>query len=272
MLACTHPGYAYINYLETLIMSDNNPVQDGYLVVTGSASGIGLAVSEAAAKAGARVLALDIADRESAGVQRLLKTPGINVMQCDVSDPDAWIEVVSALEETPTHLFLNAGIQIAPPEASLTEYKFDALRHDRYRKMMGVNVDGVVFGLHALLPKLCDGGSIVVTSSLAGITPYSVDPLYSMSKHAVAGLVRSLGPTLQSRNITINALCPGGIDTGIIPFEQRSNSPTGEFMTPEHIAEEVLTLFNADETGKTWAKVAQSKPAFIVRAPGDKSS
>ena len=52
-------------------MSDNNPVQDGYLVVTGSASGIGLAVSEAAAKAGARVLALDIADRGSAGVQRL---------------------------------------------------------------------------------------------------------------------------------------------------------------------------------------------------------
>ena len=255
-----------------LVMNDNNPIQNGYLVVTGAASGIGLAVSEAAAQAGARVLALDIADPKAAGVQRLLKTPGIRFLQCDVSDPEAWTEVVAVLEETPTHLFLNAGIQIAPPEAPLSEYQFDALRLDRYRKMMGVNVDGVVFGLHALLPKLCDGGSIVVTSSLAGITPYSVDPLYSMSKHAVAGLVRSLGPTLQSRNITINALCPGGIDTGIIPFEQRTNSPTGEFMTPEHIAEEVLFLFDVEESGKTWAKVAQSKPVFVIRAPGDKSS
>ena len=255
-----------------LVMSDNNPIQDGYLVVTGSASGIGLAVSEAAAKKGARVLALDIANRESAGVQRLLSTPGIHFLQCDVSVPEAWLEVVSALEKTPTHLFLNAGIQIAPPEAPLSEYQFDALRLDRYRKMMGVNVDGVVFGLHALLPKLRDGGSIVVTSSLAGITPYSVDPLYSMSKHAVAGLVRSLGPTLKSRNITISALCPGGIDTGIIPVEQRSASPTGEFMTPEHIAEEVLFLFDVKESGKTWAKVAQSKPVFIIRAPGDKST
>jgi NAD(P)-dependent dehydrogenase (short-subunit alcohol dehydrogenase family) len=255
-----------------LIMSANNPIQNGYLVVTGAASGIGLAVSEAAAKTGARVLALDIADRDSAGVQRLLKTSGIDFLQCDVSDPKAWTEVVSTLEGTPTHLFLNAGIQIAPPEAPLSEYQFDALRLDRYRKMMGVNVDGVVFGLHALLPKLRDGSSIVVTSSLAGITPYSVDPLYSMSKHAVAGLVRSLGPTLQSRNITINALCPGGIDTGIIPVEQRSASPTGEFMTPEHIAEEVLFLFDVEESGKTWAKVAQSKPVFIIRAPGDKSA
>ncbi len=252
-------------------MSDNNPLHEGYLIVTGSASGIGLAVCEAAAKLGARVLALDIAERESTGVQRLLGTPGISYAQCDVSDPDAWAEVAANLEQTPTHLFLNAGIQIAPPEAPLSEYRFEALQLDRYRKMMGVNVDGVVFGLHALLPKLRDGGAVVVTSSLAGITPYSVDPLYSMSKHAVAGLVRSLGPTLAHRRITINALCPGGIDTAIIPLEQRSNSPTGDFMTPEHIAQEVIALFDAQESGKTWAKVAQSKPAFIIRAPGDKT-
>ncbi|XOV82853.1 MAG: SDR family oxidoreductase [bacterium] len=251
-------------------MSNNNPIQDGFLIVTGAASGIGLAVSEAAAGSGARVLALDIADRESAGVQRLLKTPGISFLTCDVSDPDAWREVVAALEGTPTHLFLNAGIQIAPPEAPLSEYQFSALRVDRYRKMMGVNVDGVVFGLHSLLPMLREGSSIVVTCSLAGITPYSVDPLYAMSKHAVAGLVRSLGPTLQSQGITISALCPGGIDTGIIPLEQRSASPTGDFMTAEHIAKEVLNLFETRESGKTWAKVSESKPAFIVRAPGDR--
>ncbi|MGI9328103.1 MAG: SDR family NAD(P)-dependent oxidoreductase [Pseudomonadales bacterium] len=253
-------------------MSGNIPIQDGYLIVTGAASGIGLATCEAAAELGAHVLALDIAHSESDGVQRLLSSPDISYLRCDVSDPTAWAEVAASLEQAPTHLFLNAGIQIAPPEAPMSDYQFDALRLDRYRKMMGVNVDGVVFGLHALLPKLKNGGAVVVTSSLAGITPYSIDPLYAMSKHAVAGLVRSLGPTLEPRGISINALCPGGINTAIIPLEQRSASSPGDFMTPEHVAEEVLALFDVQESGKTWAKVAQSKPAFIIRAPGDKSA
>ena len=89
-----------------------------------------------------------------------------------------------------------------------------------------------------------------------------------MSKHAVVGLVRSLGPTLALRSIRINALCPGGIDTAIIPEEQRVDNAI--FMTPENIADEVAYLMTVEETGKAWAKVAESKPAFIIRAPGDK--
>ena len=99
--------------------------------------------------------------------------------------------------------------------------------------------------------------------------PYDVDPLYAMSKHAVVGLVRSLGPTLAQRNITINALCPGGIDTAIIPEAQRTERAV--FMTPECIADEVRFLMGVEETGKSWAKVAEDKPVFIVRAPGDRA-
>ena len=109
----------------------------------------------------------------------------------------------------------------------------------------------------------------MVTASLAGITPYDVDPLYAMSKHAVVGLVRSLAPTLAERDIAINALCPGGIDTAIIPEAQRSEAAV--FMTPEAIAKEVRRLMTVPETGKSWAKVSEAKPAFIVRAPGDKA-
>lgn len=252
-------------------MHQDTSIQTGFLIVTGAASGIGLATCELVAGLGTRVLALDIADPESSGAQRLASHHGIRYRQCDVSDPQAWAEAVRELQEAPSHLFLNAGIQIAPPDAPLAEYRFEALRLDRYRRMMGVNVDGVVFGLHALLPELRDGGSVVVTCSLAGITPYSVDPLYAMSKHAVAGLVRSLAPTLEPRHIRINALCPGGIDTAIIPHEQRAASGPDAFMSPAVIAEEVLTLFQTSESGKTWAKVAAGKPAFIVRAPGDRS-
>ncbi|MEM7078626.1 MAG: SDR family NAD(P)-dependent oxidoreductase [Pseudomonadota bacterium] len=236
-------------------------------IVTGAASGIGAAVTQRVRGQGHDVLALDVNDEAGTA---LVTEHGAEYLHCDVSRQDHWAEVVSRVQQigTPTHIHLNAGIQIAPPEAPMEAYRFEALELERYRLMMGVNVDGVVFGLQALLPLLQPGASIVVTASLAGITPYAVDPLYAMSKHAVVGLVRSLAEPLARREITINALCPGGIDTNIIPHAQRTDKAI--FMTADHVAEEVQTLMDAQKTGKTWAKVAQEKPLFIVRAPGDK--
>ncbi len=240
----------------------------GIWVVTGAASGIGAAVTRSVASTGQRVLALDVADKNG---RAIAESCGAIYEHCDVGNARDWQTVVERLSEigAPTNIHLNAGIQIAPPAAPLSDYQFDAMSIERYRRMMAVNVDGVVFGLQALLPLLSSGSAIVVTASLAGITPYSVDPLYAMSKHAVVGLVRSLAPTLAERNININALCPGGIDTAIIPDAQRSSE--ARFMTPDNVAEEVIRLMDVAETGKTWAKVSESKPAFIVRAPGDKS-
>jgi NAD(P)-dependent dehydrogenase (short-subunit alcohol dehydrogenase family) len=245
--------------------ADNTPLW----VITGAGSGIGAAAVKAARESGARVLALDI--DEGAGAQ-LAEETGADFQRCDVSDPADWQQVVARLAEfgPPERILLNAGIQIAPPDAPMSEYQFEAMTIERYRRMMGVNVDGVVFGLKALLPELGTGAAIVVTASLAGITPYSVDPLYTLSKHAVVGLVRSLGPTLAERGIRINAICPGGIDTAIIPEAQRSESAV--FMTPENVAAEIQYLMTVEETGKTWAKVSEEKPVFIVRAPGDRGS
>ena len=97
-----------------------------------------------------------------------------------------------------------------------------------------------------------------------------MDPLYTLSKHAVVGLVRSLAPTLDERGIRINAICPGGIDTAIIPDAQRTDDAV--LMSPGCIAEEICNLMDVPETGKSWAKVSEEKPAFIVRAPGDRSA
>jgi len=250
------------------------------VLVTGSASGIGKAVVASAAQAGATVLALDIQDAADSLRQANADAAGdVHFMRCDVGSPEDWQSVANKLQElgSPSHIHLNAGIQIAPPEAPMSDYQFEAMQLARYRQMMAVNVDGVVFGLQALLPLCNTGTAIVVTSSLAGITPYAIDPLYAMSKHAVSGLVRSLGPTLNKRGIKINAICPGGIDTAIIPHEQRAAADEASravdmdaLMTAEHVAQEVLHLMSVPETGKTWAKVAQNKPAFIVRAPGDR--
>lgn len=241
--------------------------QNHHWLITGASSGIGAATVTAAKTAGDSVLALDIDDGAGAALAQQFD---ISFEHCDVSDAQQWHRLAERLAATqvPDRVHLNAGIQIAPPNAPLSEYQLEAMTMARYRRMMGVNVDGVVFGLQALLPLLTSGSAIVVTASLAGITPYSVDPLYAMSKHAVVGLVRSLGPTLAERDIRINALCPGGIDTNIIPTEQRTDD--ARFMTPACIADEVVRLMDVTETGKSWAKVSEQKPAFIVRAPGDR--
>lgn len=243
-----------------------------FWIITGAASGIGAAVTRTVAAAGHRVLALDVND---AAGETLASETGATYRHCDVTDYEEWQSLVAFLEASkaelgsPSRIHLNAGIQIAPPSAPMSEFRFEAMTVERYQRLMGVNVDGVVFGLHTLLPILKPGASIVVTDSLAGVTPYALDPLYAMSKHAVTGLVRSLGPVLSRRDITINAICPGGIDTALVPIEQRSADV--DFMTPEHVADEVMALMEKTETGKTWAKVSEAKPIFIIRAPGDKS-
>ena len=69
---------------------------------------------------------------------------------------------------------------------------------ERYRRAMAINLDGVVFGVHAALPALIErgGGTIIATASLAGLTPVALDPVYATNKAAVVALVRSLaGPT-----------------------------------------------------------------------------
>ncbi len=245
-----------------------NQLEDKNVVVTGAASGIGAAVIGAATTRGATVVGLDIDSERGEAIAR--KHDAI-FHHCDVSQTTSWESVVKTLHDTfdgIDHLHLNAGIQSAPPNADLEDYRFSAMTLPRYRRLMGVNIDGVVLGLHYLLPMINEGGSIVVTGSLAGIVPYDIDPLYSMTKHAVTGLVRSLKNELTARGIRINALCPGGIDTGIIPEQQRTDDAV--FMHADHIAEEVINLFNTSESGATWAKVSESKPAWIMYPPGRK--
>ncbi len=243
-------------------------IPDKNVVITGAASGIGAAVTGVAVDHGANVVGLDI-DQDRG--QIVAQEYGADFCQCDVGNSTSWesvVEILSVKFAGIDHLHLNAGIQSAPPEADLQDYRFSAMTLPRYRRLMGVNIDGVVLGLHYMLPMMNEGGSIVVTGSLAGIVPYEVDPLYSMTKHAVTGLVRSLKRELQERGLRINALCPGGIDTGIIPLQQRTDDAV--FMHAEQVAQEVINLFITEESGATWAKVSDNKPAWIMQPPGRK--
>ncbi len=159
----------------------------------------------------------------------------------DVSDPSAW-EAVDAVDLA----CLNAGV--VAREADVAR-----LSDEEYRRIVGVNVDGVVFGVRRLA-QVMDGGSIVVTASLAGLTATEQDPLYALTKHAVVGFVRSVAPQLAERGIRLNMVNPGFVDTPMLDEVGRAAFESAGFplLQPEDVAAAVLRAVEDEEVGQAW--------------------
>jgi NAD(P)-dependent dehydrogenase (short-subunit alcohol dehydrogenase family) len=179
-------------------------------LVTGGAGGIGAAVSAALAGRGYRVA---VADLDPGGAAAVAEAIGGLAIELDVSDPAANQAAVAKVTDAYGRLdvvALNAGVS--------TGHASGPLDIAKYRRIVGVNQDGVVFGVDAALPALraAGGGSIVVTASLAGLVPMPSDPYYTLTKTAVVAFVRALAEPLGAENIRINALCPGFTDTAIL--------------------------------------------------------
>ena len=191
------------------------------VLITGGRGGLGRAFAEALPDA--EITSLDIADG------------------FDVGDPGAW----RALEGDFDAAFLNAGITTGEADvASLTD--------EQYVRALRANVDGVVYGTRELASRLMPkGGSIVATASLAGLTAVPMDPIYSLTKHAVVGFVRSVAPQLAARGIRINALCPGFTDTPIVASEVRELIDV-PLIEPSFVANAALQALNDEETGRAW--------------------
>jgi NAD(P)-dependent dehydrogenase (short-subunit alcohol dehydrogenase family) len=203
------------------------------VLITGGRGGLGRAF--AAALRGAEVTALDLPE-------------------FDVGDPAAW----RALEGSYDAAFLNAGVTTGEGDMS-------ALTDEQYERAMRANIDGVVFGVRELAARLMpQGGSIVATASLAGLTSTPMDPIYSLTKHAVVGFVRSCAPQLAARGIRINALCPGFTDTPIVENEFRETIDV-PLMEPSFVAEAAMQALNDPETGGAW--VVQPNRVLQFRFP-----
>jgi NAD(P)-dependent dehydrogenase (short-subunit alcohol dehydrogenase family) len=193
-------------------------------LVTGGASGIGAATVRLLEAEGARV--------ESLGLENGF----------DVSRPEDW-ERVGPVD----FAFLNAGVVSAERDVA-------TLSDAEYRRVVGANVDGVVFGVRRLARVLQPGSAVVVTASLAGLMPVPGDPVYALTKHAVVGFVRSVAPQLGKRGITINCLCPGLVDTPMTASVRDELEESGfPLIPPERVAEAVLLAARSGETGKAWA-------------------
>jgi len=200
-------------------------------LVTGGEGGLGRAMRARLEREGYEVESLDL------------------VGGFDVSDPAAW-ERVEAVDLA----VLNAGILTAERELA-------KLRPEDYRRAVAVNVDGVVFGTQRLA-QVMEGGTIVATASLAGLVGMPLDAIYSLTKHAVVGFVRSIAPAIAP--IRINAICPGIADTPMLDrHDQRAMFAEAGFplLHPEEVADAMWLAATSDGTGECWFVQPGRNPA-----------
>jgi NAD(P)-dependent dehydrogenase (short-subunit alcohol dehydrogenase family) len=185
---------------------------DGKVIwITGGAQGFGAGVARRLASYGAKVVVSDV---NSQSGQAVAEEIGGVFAPCDVSKLDECRSAVDVVLQTHGRLdvaFLNAGITTG----CLLDETFDLAL---YRRAIGVNLDGVVFGAHVAFGamKQNGGGDIVATASLAGLIGTGFDPIYGANKHGVVGLVRAIGDDWPQHGIRVNALCPGFADTAIV--------------------------------------------------------
>ncbi|MFL6128418.1 MAG: SDR family oxidoreductase [Mycobacteriales bacterium] len=217
-------------------------------LVTGGAGGFGRAFARRLAALG---YALVLADLDADGAAEVAASVGGVSLGADVSRPEdtaAAVRLAAAEHGRLDVVALNAGI--ASGLAAL-----DPLDLAAYRRIVGVNQDAVVYGVDAAVPVLraSGGGKIVVTASLAGLVPMPTDPLYTLTKTAVVGYVRALGPPLAEVGVTVTALCPGFADTAIVDPLRASLGEAGlPLLSADDVGDAFVALLETGKPGEVW--------------------
>jgi len=246
-------------------------LQDKVALLTGAAGSIGLATARAFVAEGARVMLtdLDAGRLERAAESARSEAPGSQVDWL-VADVTAADQVRAAVEETVARFgrldvaFVNAGIfgVVAP----ITEYPYDV-----FRAVMEVNVLGSFSVCKSALAVMAPGGSLIINSSVVGLTSDATISAYATSKHALVGLMRTAAREVAPRGIRVNSVHPGPTDnefqhaieiaaTGASREEAAAAFermiPLGRHATPEEVAAVVRFLASDDSAFMTGATVA----------------
>jgi len=184
--------------------------KDKKVVIIGGTSGMGLATAQMLLVEGARVL---VTGRSKAGLESAQKELGKDalVVSSDarsLTDIDALASKVKAELDTIDLLFLNAGFSIRAPLENLTEAIYD--------EMFNLNAKGPIFAVQKLAPQINRGGSVVLTTSIANVKGMPGQLAYGAAKAALRSFARTLAAELIPREIRVNAITPGPIDTGIL--------------------------------------------------------
>lgn len=220
-------------------------------LVTGGGSGLGRAASQRLAGEGASVAVVDLNKQGAEETVALIEKAGGKAIAiaADISqeaDNQRMFDEAERAFGGVDHAFLNAGIlQPYVPMEEVTADLFD--------KVMGVNSRGAFLGAQQARARLRPGGACVVTASAAAWLGFDKALAYSMSKHAVVGLVRSAAAAFAERSLRINAICPGMVMTPMIgasPSDEMidpNSLPLPEYrgeLSPQHVAEVAVFLLS----------------------------
>lgn len=217
-------------------------LQGKVALVTGAASGIGLATTRALIGQGVRVV---MADRDGAALDRLAGELGEAAMPqvtdlLDADSCDAMVPEALAKAGRIDILHCNAGTYIG---GDLTET--DTATIDR---MLNLNVNAVMKNVHAVIPHMTEqgGGDIIVTCSVAGHFPVPWEPVYSASKWAITCFVQTMRRQLNKKGIRVGQVSPGPVISALLadwPEENlRKAKESGSLIEPDEVSEAILFM------------------------------
>jgi 3-oxoacyl-[acyl-carrier protein] reductase len=217
-------------------------------VVTGGGRGIGEATVRALADAGARVAFCARSEAEIRRVAGALPREHLGLYGVDIAraeDVAQFARTVEAELGAPDVLVCNAGVAVRAPLADTAPADWD--------RVLAVNLTGTYLVTRAFLPAMQrrKSGRIICMSSIAGRRGTARSVAYCAAKHGVVGFVRALAEELREDGIPVNAVCPGSVDTQMLPPEFRPGMP------PAEVARTIVWLASAAPASLTGACIDQ---------------
>jgi 2-hydroxycyclohexanecarboxyl-CoA dehydrogenase len=217
------------------------PLAGRTAVVTGASRGIGRAIALRLAEAGAEVALWSRSAEALQGVSDEIAALGgrAQPFACDVTDAALVTRTADQVRRTlaPVAIVVNnAGAVLRKPTIAIDDAE--------WRRMIAVNLDGTFFVTRAFLPDLIRagghaGGRIINIASIAGREGTPLLAAYCAAKHGVVGFTRALAEELRTAKVSVNAICPGSVDTGMLREGMPGADPD---MTPDDIARTALFL------------------------------
>jgi NAD(P)-dependent dehydrogenase (short-subunit alcohol dehydrogenase family) len=196
-------------------------LKDKVAIITGGAGGIGKSTAKLFLKEGAKVMLVDISESKLIATAKEFDNPKVSYCVADVSSV---LETESYSSKTISEFgkidifFNNAGIEEEPsPMTECPENIFD--------QIIAINLKGVWLGCKYVIPRMNDGGSVIITSSVAGLKGFSGLGAYAASKHGTVGIMRTAALEFAARNIRVNSIHPGPVNTRIMRYIEKDFSP-----------------------------------------------